>query len=161
MVKNLPGRSTNSWWWHSDCGYLCVVPTNNDIKINGCLVMGAGLAKAVAEEFPDAPQVFGNIVKTSGPGVYIAELKKKKELRGLVMPTFKKFIIFPTKQSWREQSSLNLIEQSLDQLVQLANEKKLENIYLPKIGCGLGGLIWSDVEKILNEKLDERFTIPV
>jgi len=47
------------------------------------------------------------------------------------------------------------VESSLDATFAFATEKHLP-VYMPRIGCGLGGLKWPDVEQII-EKLEEKY----
>ena len=62
-------------------------------------------------------------------------------------------IRFPTKYNIGDnKSSLELIEQSLQTLVQIANNFKSKKIYLPRPGCGIGGLDWETEVKPLCEK---------
>jgi O-acetyl-ADP-ribose deacetylase (regulator of RNase III) len=57
-----------------------------------------------------------------------------------------RFVInFPTKGHWRSQSRLPDIEAGLVDLVRVIGELGIESIALPALGCGNGGLRWSDV----------------
>jgi O-acetyl-ADP-ribose deacetylase (regulator of RNase III) len=55
-------------------------------------------------------------------------------------------INFPTKGHWRARSRLSDIEQGLTDLLKVIEELKIESIALPPLGCGNGGLDWSDVK---------------
>ena len=156
MYNNQPRRSDYSFWWHHDAGYYCIVPTNCIVKKDGTLTMGAGLAKAVLDEYPNISKSFGRILSLKGQCV---DLVTETKNAGSIYEFVGRFIMFPTKHSWRDKSTLQLIEFSTDQLLQLADEKGLNNIFVPKVGCGLGGLNWEDVESLLVKKLDERFVI--
>jgi len=58
-----------------------------------------------------------------------------------------RFIInFPTKRHWRGKSSLRDIETGLEALVRAIPEHGIQSIAIPPLGCGLGGLDWSDVK---------------
>lgn len=58
-----------------------------------------------------------------------------------------RFIInFPTKRHWRDKSRIDDIDAGLEALVELLREKKIRSIALPPLGCGLGGLDWSQVK---------------
>jgi O-acetyl-ADP-ribose deacetylase (regulator of RNase III) len=54
-------------------------------------------------------------------------------------------INFPTKQHWKNQSRLEDIEAGLKDLVKTVRELHIQSIAIPPLGCGLGGLRWSDV----------------
>jgi hypothetical protein len=72
---------------------------------------------------------------------------------------------FPVKYHWKEQANLALIVQSAHQLVSLVDcspltvGTKLEHVYLPRPGCGNGGLMWSVVIHFIQPILDDRFTV--
>jgi O-acetyl-ADP-ribose deacetylase (regulator of RNase III) len=54
-------------------------------------------------------------------------------------------INFPTKQHWKSRSRIADIEAGLVDLRRVLNEYSVESVALPPLGCGLGGLEWSDV----------------
>jgi O-acetyl-ADP-ribose deacetylase (regulator of RNase III) len=69
----------------------------------------------------------------------------------LVVPTGfvtnPRYIInFPTKRHWRERSRLEDIESGLRALVGEIQRLGIGSIAIPPLGCGNGGLDWSDVE---------------
>ncbi len=101
--------------------------------------------------------------KLAYPENFIAYEKacKKKEIKLGKMDIFftgsfcnPKYIInFPTKDHWKEKSHLKDIEAGLEDLIQVINKLKIRSIALPPLGCGLGGLNWRDVRKILVDRL--------
>ena len=112
------------------------ITTNGTVKSNGHLVMGKGVAKIIANYFPELPQLLGNIVYKNGNNVnYISEYN---------------LFTFPVKHNWYEYADLNLIDKSAGQLKELMIFHKLNSVILPKPGCANGGLVWSQVEPILN-----------
>lgn len=60
---------------------------------------------------------------------------------------------FPTKNKWREKSRMEYIEDGLESLVYLVGSLGIRSIAIPPLGSGNGGLIWSDVKKLIEEKL--------
>jgi O-acetyl-ADP-ribose deacetylase (regulator of RNase III) len=60
---------------------------------------------------------------------------------------------FPTKHHWRSRSKLPDIESGLQALARLIEDRKLESIALPPLGCGHGGLAWADVEPLIHQLL--------
>ncbi len=69
----------------------------------------------------------------------------------LTNPTF--IINFPTKKDWRSQSRIEYIEDGLDDLIKVINEKNIKSIALPPLGCGNGGLDWAIVKPLMEQKL--------
>jgi O-acetyl-ADP-ribose deacetylase (regulator of RNase III) len=61
---------------------------------------------------------------------------------------------FPTKQHWRNPSSLESIELGLMWLVSKYSEVGIYTIAMPALGCGNGGLSWADVEPMMQKHLD-------
>ena len=79
-------------------------------------------------------------------------IKENKYDLGLDKLTLARLIRFPTMQDIGYQASLKLIEQSLKVLAHIIAENKDKLIYLPRPGCGIGGLDWNKQVKPLCEK---------
>ena len=62
-------------------------------------------------------------------------------------------INFPTKGHWRSQSRLTDITTGLDDLRRVIVELGIRSIAVPPLGCGNGGLDWSDVHPLISAKL--------
>src|SRR6266852_175852 len=60
---------------------------------------------------------------------------------------------FPTKDHWRSPSRLTDIERGLDYFVKHYREWGVKSIAFPPLGCGNGGLHWSEVGPLIYEKL--------
>ncbi|GID27295.1 type II toxin-antitoxin system antitoxin DNA ADP-ribosyl glycohydrolase DarG [Paractinoplanes brasiliensis] len=58
---------------------------------------------------------------------------------------------FPTKQHWRSHSRLADIASGLDSLVTVIKERGIESVAIPALGCGNGGLEWSDVRPLIEK----------
>lgn len=54
-------------------------------------------------------------------------------------------INFPTKGHWRSRSRLGDIDAGLHDLRRVLGQLQVESVAVPPLGCGLGGLRWSDV----------------
>lgn len=62
-------------------------------------------------------------------------------------------ISFPTKYHFRDKSRIEDIESGLLSLRDAIIRFKIQSIAIPKIGCGLGGLNWSDVKPLIEAYL--------
>lgn len=62
-------------------------------------------------------------------------------------------LLFPTKADWHDPSRLAYIELGLAKFVNTYAEKGIQSIAFPRLGCGNGGLVWSDVRQIMVEYL--------
>ncbi len=82
---------------------------------------------------------------------------KSGELRvGLIHSVVEKnkiIVNFPTKDKWRAKSKIEYVISGLDSLVDFIVEKKITSIAIPPLGSGNGGLVWSEVKPIIEEKL--------
>lgn len=60
---------------------------------------------------------------------------------------------FPTKNKWRENSKMEYIETGMDSFIELLPKLDVKKIAIPPLGCGNGGLIWTDVKKVIENKI--------
>lgn len=60
---------------------------------------------------------------------------------------------FPTKRHWRDNSLLQDIEDGLKYLAGSYERIGIQSIAMPPLGCGLGGLKWSDVQPLIVKHL--------
>lgn len=121
------------------------VTTNGIVKRDGTLVMGKGIALEAKQKWPKLPYILGQHVKVNGNRVlYIAEYK---------------LFSFPTKEDYRNNSSLSLIAKSAVELVEICDRFGINTVYLPKPGCGCGNLRWYDVYDVISKILDDRFVV--
>jgi O-acetyl-ADP-ribose deacetylase (regulator of RNase III)/uncharacterized protein YwgA len=69
---------------------------------------------------------------------------------------------FPTKDHWRSPSRLADVERGLDRLADHHAEWGITSLAMPPLGCGNGGLSWSDVGPLIRRKLaDMPFDVEV
>lgn len=128
---------------------ICVL-TNGVVKASGELVMGAGQAEACLDLVPGLDAVLGSFVQQYGNRAFNI---------GVTVGGFR-VISFPTKEHFKAKSTLALIEKSAREVIEIADKFNLDNIFIPRPGCGLGGLDWnSQVKPLLSPILDDRFTI--
>src|SRR4051812_17859937 len=67
-----------------------------------------------------------------------------------------RFVInFPTKQHWRGKSKIEDIEAGLHALVAEVRSLGIRSIAVPPLGCGNGGLDWSQVRPLIETVLSE------
>lgn len=125
--------------WNSSNDVWIGVTTNGTVKRNGCLVMGRGVALQAKNHVPSIDLILGDHVETDGNicAFICADLERK-------------IFSFPVKDNWWERANLKLIASSTAQLKVYAEKHPDQIFYLPKPGCGNGGLQWSDVEEILS-----------
>ena len=136
----------NLWDFHSK-GHFIGITTNGDINSRGQAVMGRGIAKQAATRYPDLPYQLAKLIKTTGA-------------TSVVHPFFaERFVSIQVKYHWNEQADLALIENSCRELVYYLGIWHFPKLYLPRPGCGNGGLDWAIVRPAIAPILDNRFTI--
>lgn len=128
----------NIWDYQKPNNYIGVT-TNGVVQEDGRLIMGGGIAKEARDRFKNIDWFIGFLVKTEGNNVYMLGSQK--------------VFTFPTKTDPWKRSDLKLIEQSCKQLKEfMAKLPNIEGFYLPRPGCGLGGLNWKTEVKPIVEK---------
>lgn len=124
--------------------------------VNCVGVMGRGIALQFKNQFPENFKTYakGCKEKTIMPGKMFVH--KTDTL------TNPKFIInFPTKRHWRGASRIEDIESGLSDLINIIQEYSIKSIALPPLGCGLGGLQWNTVKKLIEDKLKDLSEIEI
>ena len=118
------------------------------VKKNGDCVMGRGIASAFKTKYPFAPKILGDKIKENG------NIVQKIMWNDDII-----FMAFPTKHNWFENSNIDLIAKSAEQLNKFAAENPDLKILLPRPGCGNGGLDWKDVKPVLNSLLSNIYVV--
>jgi O-acetyl-ADP-ribose deacetylase (regulator of RNase III) len=108
--------------------------------VNCVGVMGKGIAEQFKRRFPAMCK--RKDVRLGEPYLY----------RG---PSGVQIVNFPTKGHWRSPSRLADVEHGLDYLAKHAVEWNIASLALPALGCGNGGLEWSDVGPLIYRKLNK------
>lgn len=118
--------------------------------VNTVGVMGKGIALQFKRAFPD------NFKK------YVAACKVGEVETGrmFVYETFTldgpSYIInFPTKTHWRAASKIEDVKSGLTDLRRVIIERDIRSIAIPPLGCGNGGLSWTDVRPLIEAALSD------
>lgn len=114
--------------------------------VNCVGIMGKGIALQFKKKWPDNFKAYAAACKMQQ-----VQLGKMfiYELGALATPKF--IINFPTKQHWRSPSRLSVIQAGLDDLIVQMNQLNIQSIAIPPLGCGHGGLAWSDVLPLIEQ----------
>lgn len=118
--------------------------------VNCVGVMGKGLALQFKQKFPENFKQYAIACKAG----------EVKPGRMFVVATGSdtnpKFLInFPTKRHWKDQSRIDDIKSGLVALVAETKTSKIASLAIPPLGCGLGGLNWSDVKPLIEEAFSD------
>lgn len=108
--------------------------------VNEVGVMGKGIALMFRDTFPENARTYEDAAKAGEVRVGRVLATRNPALLG---PRW--IIHFPTKKHWRNPSKLAWIRDGLKSLVQAVREHGIRSLALPPLGCGNGGLEWSQV----------------
>jgi len=124
----------------SDCQALV-----NPVNCQG--VMGKGLAKEFKKRFP---YNFKEYKEACDVGVVrIGRLYVGKDNGTIIFN-------FPTKDEWRKPSKYEYIEKGIRDLVKVLKVFPfITSIAIPPLGCGLGGLNWDVVRRMIVNELQD------
>lgn len=106
------------------------------IPVNLLGIAGAGLAKQWAKADPDAAHAYKKLCKSNLVGMGQVSL-------------FGRWILFPTKDDWHNPSQIDHILAGLIDLRIRREIWGLTSIAIPALGCGLGGLEWTNVRTLI------------
>jgi O-acetyl-ADP-ribose deacetylase (regulator of RNase III) len=113
-------------------------------------VMGKGIALMFREAFPESARVYEQAAKRGEVRVGRVLVTQNKALFG---PRW--IIHFPTKRHWRFPSKLEWVRRGLQDLKRIVPEHGIRSIALPPLGCGNGGLEWSQVRREIEAALGD------
>lgn len=125
------------------------------VSVNVVGVMGKGLASRAKYQFPDVYVLYQDlcrkkILKMGQPYIYKREASFDVQLAD-DPATMKNgngaswFLLFPTKNHWRENGDFAGIEQGMLWLSENYKNEGIKSLALPALGCGLGNLPWKEV----------------
>lgn len=123
----------------------------NPVNCRG--VMGKGIALEFKHRFPECVQPYKTAVASRNlvPGTLLyVRLIVQPDLFSTKKPAV---ILFATKDHWRDKSRIEWIERGLIFLRDHYREWQINSIALPQVGCGLGGLPWTDVKQLIERYL--------
>jgi O-acetyl-ADP-ribose deacetylase (regulator of RNase III) len=115
--------------------------------VNCVGVMGKGIAEQFKRRFPAMFEDYKR--RSKRKEVRLGEPYLYRDSSGV------QIVNFPTKGHWRSPSRLADVEHGLDYLAKHAAEWGITSLALPALGCGNGGLEWSEVGPLIHRKLNE------
>jgi O-acetyl-ADP-ribose deacetylase (regulator of RNase III) len=113
--------------------------------VNCVGVMGKGIAEQFKRRFPPMFDDYKRRCKRKD--VRLGEPYLYRDSSGV------QIVNFPTKGHWRSPSRLVDVERGLDYLAKHAAEWSITSLALPALGCGNGGLEWSELGPLIHRKL--------
>ncbi len=148
------GAITDKLFWVDGDMFFSQMQTLT-ISVNTVGVMGKGLASRAKYQFPDMYVVYQDVCKDKRlamgkPYLYKREGSLDEDLADepFSLPNLnanKWFLLFPTKNHWKEGSDPAGIERGLQWLLDNYQTEGIQSIAVPALGCGLGGLDWKEM----------------
>lgn len=136
------------------------------VSVNTQGVMGKGLASRAKYQFPDVYVRYQDLCKDKTLQIGKPALIKRESSIGEELAQMDDlgestwFLLFPTKDHWKQPSRIEYIEDGMKWLVEHQRALGIRSLALPALGCGLGGLAWSVVGPLICSYADQ-MEIPV
>lgn len=118
--------------------------------VNCVGVMGRGIALQFRKAFPENFEIYETACSRGEvqPGSMLVY-----ETGLLAGPKY--IINFPTKRHWKGKSKIEDIDSGLKALIAEVATRRISTIAIPPLGCGLGGLRWTDVKPRILRAFEE------
>ena len=116
--------------------------------VNTVGVMGKGIALQFRKAFPEMFKAYEQACKAG-----LIEPGRMHVYDRGVMFNPRYIINFPTKRHWRGKSQISDIETGLRALVEEIVRRNIKSIAIPPLGCGHGGLEWTEVFPLIKTAL--------
>lgn len=116
--------------------------------VNCVGVMGRGVALQFKKAFPENYKYYENACQQGQMRigqVLVFKMQHKNP------PQY--IINFPTKRHWRNKSRIEDLKKGLISLKFEIIRYKIKSIAIPPLGCGLGGLEWTNVKPLILDTL--------
>ena len=118
--------------------------------VNEVGVMGKGIALMFRDAFPENTKAYEAACREGAVRVGQMFVTRTGDVVG------PKWIInFPTKKHWRQPSKMEWVRLGLKDLVYVVRTEQIRSLALPPLGCGNGGLEWSQVRREIEAGLAE------
>ena len=113
--------------------------------VNTVGVMGRGLALQFKRRYPSNFETYAIACKHGR--VEIGRVLVVET----ALPAGPRFIInFPTKKHWRYPAQIEYVRAGLISMIREVQARNIRSLAVPPLGCGNGGLVWSDVRPLID-----------
>lgn len=108
--------------------------------VNMAGVMGKGLALEVKRRWPEIENAYQSAIENGDLAIGRVWASRVGDLFD-----DKLILLFPTKNHWKNPSRMSYIDVGLESMASWIADNNIESIAIPPLGCGNGGLLWSEV----------------
>lgn len=115
----------------------CIISAANTVG-----VMGKGVAKAIKTRYPWCYHPYKKACANNEiePGdIFVVKIEGLERDSPIIIHA-------ATKKHWRNKSKIEWVIRCFKNLRDYAEDNQCRSMAVPKLGCGLGGLDWKDVE---------------
>jgi len=129
------------------------------VSVNCVGIMGKGLASRAKYQFPDVYVTYQDVCRKhkllmGKPYLYKRESSSDYQLADEPSTLSNAnsetwFLLFATKQHWKERADIYGIEKGLQWLRDNCKREDIKSLAIPALGCGLGRLEWRQVGPLL------------
>lgn len=133
------------------------------ISVNCVGVMGKGLASRAKYQFPRVYVDYQDLCRQKKLRLgkpYLCKQESSLDYELADEPTSLEnsitetwFLLFPTKDNWRNRADIDGIAKGLQWLCENYQAEGIKSLAMPALGCGLGWLDWSSVGPLLCDYL--------
>lgn len=116
--------------------------------VNTVGVMGKGIALQFKQAFPDNFKAYEAACRHDE-----IRLGKMFVYHTGKLHSPRLIINFPTKRHWKGKSKIQDVADGLSDLVQVIRSENIRSIAIPPLGCGNGGLNWSEVKLLIERAI--------
>lgn len=116
--------------------------------VNTVGVMGKGIALAFKKAFPNNYKIYRQACQDKEFNIGNLLITNTGQL------TPKYVVNFPTKEHWRGRSKIEFVEIGMKELVREITLRNIKSIAIPPLGCGNGGLNWTEVKPIILKSIE-------
>jgi O-acetyl-ADP-ribose deacetylase (regulator of RNase III) len=121
--------------------------------VNTVGVMGKGVALQFSRQFPEIVPAYKTACKDETLDIGRVQVVPLALIGGIGGPKY--VINFPTKKHWKGDSKIEYVEAGLRSLRSEVERLRIRSIAIPPLGCGLGGLNWTEVRIRIVEALSD------
>jgi O-acetyl-ADP-ribose deacetylase (regulator of RNase III) len=118
--------------------------------VNTVGIMGKGIALQFKKAYPE---MFKQYERACAHGEVEIGKMHVFDRGSLFNPRY--VINFPTKKHWKAKSKIADIKAGLQDLIEQIKSRGISSIAVPPLGCGHGGLDWSEVQPLIVEAFEE------
>lgn len=115
----------------------------NPVNCEG--VMGKGLAVEFKQRWPAMFREYNQMCRQHRFGAGDFWLHRNRSVPHT--------LLFATKIYWNRPSRLEWINHGLERFARVVSALQIESIAFPRLGCGNGGLLWSEVRPVMERHL--------